>query len=242
MKITAPAAKDMPGEVRTQYGPTVVVFTDGVAEVDDDQVPEGLLGYWRAAGYGIDSKPAEPQTIVPEVDARDAASPELVGTELRDAAVDPAPDDFLPPVNAGEADPHGPKVVAPGVHAEGERVVAAGPVSSDPAVQSENEQSLAKRLLIDRVKVDSSKIHGADWKEGTGPLGLSDPLSAQEGVDAAKAGAAAADAGAKGEPKGNATREAWAEWAKTQGAPEEETRPQDEGGLSRDDLRAAYGS
>lgn len=34
------------------------------------------------------------------------------GTRIRDAAVDPLPTDFLPPTNAGEADPHGPEVIA----------------------------------------------------------------------------------------------------------------------------------
>lgn len=31
---------------------------------------------------------------------------------LRDAAVDPSPGDYLPPVNAGTANPHGPSVVS----------------------------------------------------------------------------------------------------------------------------------
>jgi hypothetical protein len=45
-----------------------------------------------------------------------------------------------------------------------------------------------------------------------------------------------------GKPAGNASRDDWAAYAATKGAPEEETRAQDEGGLSRDDLRAKYGS
>lgn len=39
-----------------------------------------------------------------------------IGTPLRDAAVDPRPEDLLPPINAGVpgplGDPHGPHVVA----------------------------------------------------------------------------------------------------------------------------------
>jgi hypothetical protein len=35
---------------------------------------------------------------------------ERIGTPLRDASVDPNPDGFLVPVNAGLADPHGPLV------------------------------------------------------------------------------------------------------------------------------------
>lgn len=69
---------------------------------------------------------------------------EQVGTRLRDAAVDPRPDDFLPPTNAGEpgelGNPHGPSVVSPEVHAtEGVHPVRPGAVSSDPAVQSAEE-------------------------------------------------------------------------------------------------------
>jgi hypothetical protein len=35
-----------------------------------------------------------------------------LGTPLRDAAVDPKPEDFLPPTYAGQANPHGPHVVS----------------------------------------------------------------------------------------------------------------------------------
>jgi hypothetical protein len=39
-------------------------------------------------------------------------------------------------------------------------------------------------------------------------------------------------------PKGNASREDWAAYAKSKGAPEEETR---DGGLSQTELRSKYG-
>lgn len=42
-------------------------------------------------------------------------------------------------------------------------------------------------------------------------------------------------------PPGNASRDEWAEYAASQGAPEEETKPVDEGGLTRDALREKYG-
>lgn len=45
-----------------------------------------------------------------------------------------------------------------------------------------------------------------------------------------------------GAPNGRSSREDWAAYATTKGAPDEETKPVDEGGLSRDDLRAKYGS
>lgn len=70
------------------------------------------------------------------------------GTPLRDAAVDPLPTDFLPPVNAGkvgeEGNPHGPNVYSPGIHAEqGIRPVRPGVVSDDPATQSTDESTHA---------------------------------------------------------------------------------------------------
>lgn len=45
--------------------------------------------------------------------------PEQVGTATRDGAVDPRPDDYLGPSNAGEpgelSNPHGPHVISPGL-------------------------------------------------------------------------------------------------------------------------------
>ena len=236
--IQAPDAANLPGEYRTRFGSTEVLFVDGKAEVDE--LPDSVRAYLALAGYTVDGKTpkgSEPDPA-PVVDARDATG-ELVGTPLRDAAVDPRPEDFLPPVNAGEADPHGPLVVAPGIHAEGERVVAAGPVSSDPDTQSAKEQRLAEKLLVDNEQVGVP--NGADWKDGTGPLGLSDPLSAEQGVEDAKAGLAA-DAGRDkldGEPSGNAGRDEWVAFARTQGAPDDELG---EDGLGRNELRAKYGS
>lgn len=44
-------------------------------------------------------------------------------------------------------------------------------------------------------------------------------------------------------PKGNASREEWAAYAKEKkGAPEEDTRPVDEGGLKQTELRDKYGN
>jgi len=43
---------------------------------------------------------------------------------------------------------------------------------------------------------------------------------------------------ADGAPKGNASRDEWAAYAKSQGAPDEETK---DGGLSQTELRAKYG-
>lgn len=63
----------------------------------------------------------------------------------RDAAVDPHESDFLPPTNAGlpgeQGNPHGPHVVAPGLHAAetGGHTIRPGAVSDDPPVQSTEE-------------------------------------------------------------------------------------------------------
>jgi hypothetical protein len=75
----------------------------------------------------------------PRVDSRDVTE-QKVGTPLRDAAVDPKPGDFLPPINAGQADPHGPEVIAPHVHGAADRRITPGPVHVDnPAAQEISE-------------------------------------------------------------------------------------------------------
>ena len=45
-----------------------------------------------------------------------------------------------------------------------------------------------------------------------------------------------------GAPAGNASREAWADYARTKGATEDELQPVDDGGLTRDALKDKYGS
>lgn len=102
-------------------------------------------------------------------DPRTIQNPTRVGTPLRDAAVDPAEGDFLPPVNAGlegeEGNPHGPNVYAPGIHAEqGVRPVLDGAVSPDAAVQSAAESA-----------------HATEWQGGTEPPAEPEP-DPEEGV------------------------------------------------------------
>lgn len=122
MKIKSPAphytAKDA-------YGATVLEFKDGVAEVDE--LPPAIRQYLQGAGYGIDAAPETPEPAeIP--DPRDLSEVQL-GTALRDAAVDPREGDFLAPTNAGKANPHGPEVVSPEIHAsEGVRPVKGGDV------------------------------------------------------------------------------------------------------------------
>lgn len=161
-------APDPKATGKSWYGPVELDFHDGVAEVDGD-LSDGLKHYLAAAGYGIDGPAPDRGDQEPAVDSRDVDVVE--GNPLRDAAVDPHPEDFLPPVGAGEADPHGPHVVAPGVHAANmPKPIHPGPVGrsgnldtpdtpDDPSVvkdtdaQSENESNLAAAVLIDRQPV-----------------------------------------------------------------------------------------
>lgn len=72
---------------------------------------------------------------------------EQVGTHLRDAAVDPRPEDYLAPTNAGEANPHGPEVVSPEIHgSQGVRPVKGGAVPEQPVVQEAVETAHAAEV------------------------------------------------------------------------------------------------
>lgn len=125
-----------------------------LAEQDPDEVRKVL------------AEPVDPRTLDTGV----------VGTPLRDAAVDPRPEDFLPPTNAGEANPHGPLVVSPGIHAIETQVVRPGPVHvEDLAAQQKAETAQAEALLVERRLV--SDVIPAPADADRGPLGLSDPGS-----------------------------------------------------------------
>ena len=76
------------------------------------------------------------------------------GTPLRDAAVDPLPEDYLAPTNAGAegeaGNPHGPNVVNPEVHgSQGRRPILPGPVPADPDAQDTAETAHAVRWNTD---------------------------------------------------------------------------------------------
>jgi hypothetical protein len=166
-KITAPAA--VPGKV---VGVGGLVFQDGVAETDDP----AILNYCRDAGYGVGS--TKPRSLdAPEApDPRDLADT-VVGTRLRDAAVDPRPEDFLAPTNAGKANPHGPKVVAPQIHASENQAIRPGEVFvEDLAAQDKAESAQAAALLVRNEDVGKA-LPTFERGDETGPLGLSDPGS-----------------------------------------------------------------
>lgn len=130
-------------------GPGNLYFADGAAETDN----EAIIAYCRQAGYGIDDEPPVRET--PEVvDPRDVETV-VVGSPARDAAVDPKPGDFRPPVNAGEANPHGPEVYAPGLPGGGHQPTA-------PAAEPEGHEKVGDER--DDVKRPPQSAQVADWR------------------------------------------------------------------------------
>ena len=119
-----------------------IEFKDGVATVDSSDLD--ALAYFRRHGYTIGDQAPKPQPDL--IDPRDL-SVVTVGTKLRDAAVDPRPGDFLPPTNAGQANPHGPEVISPGLHANPPGPIVPGPVSRDPKVQEAVETTAAAEAM-----------------------------------------------------------------------------------------------
>lgn len=167
-----------------------VQFKNGVANTDDPRA----LAYFARAGYGIGAYKAPP-AATPAVDARDAAERVVLGTPLRDAAVDPRPGDFLPPVNAGQADPHGPLVVAPGIHGVGPAPIRPGAVHVDDVRrQNDEETELAARVLVE---------------------GEPATIAAQIGAEGDVSDAA-------GRPAKSATKAAWVDYAVSRGLAREE--------------------
>lgn len=130
----------------TTFGITKLKFENGAAEAKD--VPEGVLSYLRSKGFTVDGKTIDLPEPPEPVDSRDVSENQL-GSKLRDAAVDPQPEDFLPPVNAGKADPHGPKVVAPQIHAAKEQPIRPGKVSDDAKTQQTAESEHAADHLVE---------------------------------------------------------------------------------------------
>lgn len=184
-KITSPAAT--PGEVTSNFGPVSIVFKDGVATVDE--LSDGLRAYLAASGYGIGGDDATQPTVPEPPDPRDYDK-ETVGTPLRDAAVDPEPEDFLPPTNAGDANPHGPLVVSPGIHAVTPGPIVPGTVGSAD-YQNEKETTAAELVLVDgepvgKVMAGLNALARAEYEKtkATGKnAGLAQELAEGDEVD-----------------------------------------------------------
>lgn len=113
-------------------GPAGVMFQNGEGESDN----EAVLAYCRAAGYGIDGEP--PKRQHPTAPDPREVTDIVVGAPVRDAAVDPRPGDFRAPVNAGEANPHGPQVYAPGLPGGGLQPTAP-PAEPEPSGGASSE-------------------------------------------------------------------------------------------------------
>lgn len=144
IKITSPVEGLF---TTTAIGTLVLEFRDSVAEVDSDALTKGARDYLKASGYGIGSQKAKGREAeTPQIPDPRSTSTARVGTPIRDAAVDPRDKDFLEPINAGEANPHGTAVRNPEIHAsEGLRPVKAGPVHvDDPGAQDAAEKGHAK--------------------------------------------------------------------------------------------------
>jgi len=174
------ARVEAPNKGYSGTGPAGVKFTDGVANTND----EAALNYFRAAGYTVDGDAPGPVTVE-EVDAG-GTGVEVVGTALRDAAVDPRPADFLAPINAGQGNPHGPTVISPEIHTSGPKGIRPGVVHvDDNGKQEAREQEFAKRVLADQVDVGEANTAEVPDLDARGDLGLSDPGSALVGAEQA---------------------------------------------------------
>jgi hypothetical protein len=200
------------------YGGTVgdVRFEGGVADVPEDH---RLMSYFRSRGYGVGSEPTTTETADQEYPPVEETSSSL-GRPLRDAAVDPQPEDYLEPVNAGKAHPHSPEVVSPGIHAVPPAPIRPGEVYVDDVERQESEElALAEKVLVNG---EPATVIASDEPPG-GPLGLSDPGSVDAGQRNTR-------------PAGSAKKATWVDYAVSLGASREEAED-----MTLNQLREQYG-
>lgn len=188
-----------------------VRFKNGKAETDDERA----IRYFEGAGYTVDGKslaaPVEPSAPAPgtlENPTGITAQPPSNDAAVMENAGGPVSDSFLPPTNAGHADPHGPLVVSPGLHAVPPAPITPGPVDvENPPAQEIVETAVAHAVLVeDQPATDAAAI--AD----TARLGLSD-------APAARAPAAAEG---NGSPSKSANKPDWVAFAVSNGMTEDE--------------------
>lgn len=231
-----------------------IQFDHGKASFDREG-NEGAYQYFVSAGYEVDGDVRnDPPAAYNRAVEPAAAAPGTPGNEdgitrgptAKDAAVvknaaGPMSDAFLPPTNAGEADPHGPAVVSPGLHAVPPAPIRPGEVYVDDAARQEAaETEFAKRVLVDG---EPATIVASDEPPG-GPLGLSDPGSVEMGIREAKASnvPSAADlaeraAAANTPPAKRDKVEAWRDYAVARGAD-----PEEAAAMTKDELVERYGA
>lgn len=138
-----------------------VRFESGRGEVERGSA---AFHYFRQQGYGIgepSGQLAAPEPVDPRELGTNGDGIAHVGTPLRDAAVDPQPGDFLVPTNAGAANPHGPLVASPGIHAAPPGPIVPGAVSKDPAEQDRRETAVAQRVLVEGQDVRAATASSA---------------------------------------------------------------------------------
>jgi hypothetical protein len=150
-KITAPS-KGFNGEVGG------VQFTDGEAETDN----QAVISYCRGAGYTVDGTAKDLPQAPESPDPRDVPAPEA--STLRDAAVDPRPEDYLAPTNAGTANPHGPDVVSPEIHAsQGVRPVKGGEVHVDDTAKQDAAETAHAEQESFTAEAPAGNASQEDW-------------------------------------------------------------------------------
>lgn len=207
---------------RSQLGGGITLdFADGTA-VYDGELSDGVRAYLYSAGYTVDGQQVT-QPVAEQPDSRDVGD-EQVGTKLRDAAVDPAPGDFLPPLNAGQGDPHGPDVVSPGIHGlEGVRPIKPGDVHV--VVQSDlDELPEGMSGVLVPADADQEQIEVAAKAQNDAETDHLEHVL-EHGVTDAQVAAV--------RPAGNASTADWRAYVLTLGP-----SPEDVDGLSRSDLQA----
>lgn len=200
-----------------------VIFKDGEAEVDE-ATQGGALAYFRRAGYGIGEPPANRQDPRPDYDqVTHIGAPPSIDAAVTKKADGPVSDAFLPPTNAGEADPHGPKVVSPEIHASGPKGIKPGDVHvGEPAEQQAEETDLTHRVLVEGQEHPSQGPN-----PDRGPLDASDPGSVEQGIEGAEE---------NGPPVKSASKAAWRDYAVSRGA-----NPEEASASTRAELIEQYG-
>lgn len=172
-----------------------IAFADGEASFDPKEHP-GALGYFVSAGYevqGYDTSPEPPGRFEarPTPSAAAPGTPDnptgiVGGVPPKDAAVEkdaggPWSDAFLPPTNAGEADPHGPLVVSPGLHAVPPAPIRPGEVHVDDLPRQEAAETKLASEVLSEGRLVGDVVPTFEGPPA-GPLGLSDPGSVDMGV------------------------------------------------------------
>lgn len=234
-----------------------IQFDHGKASFDRED-NEGAYQYFVSAGYEVDGEVRnDPAGAYGRAVEPAAAAPGTPGNEegitrgpsAKDAAVvknaaGPMSDAFLPPTNAGEADPHGPSVVSPGLHAVPPAPIRPGEVFVDDVARQELEETDLARAVLVAGAPATVVATPFDPDANMGPLGLSDPGSVEMGIREAKSSGApsAAElaeraATANTPPSSRDKVEAWRDFAVAQGAD-----PEEAAALTKDQLVERFGA